>query len=198
MGRRNRLPHPGGFLHDGLTVWLTGLSGAGKSTLAAEVCTRLREIGCRVEVLDGDVVRQRLWKNLGFSEEDRAENIRRLGFIAELLSRNGVIVIVAAISPYRAIRDEVRSRIPNFAEVYVNAPLAVCEQRDAKGLYRRARSGELLQFTGIDSPYEPPLTPELECRTDRERVEESATRLFNYVVERLSLGRKNRTARLSS
>src|ERR1017187_4166580 len=123
----------------GVTVWVTGLSGSGKTTIGQAVADVLRARGHRVEMLDGDCVRQNLTKGLGFSKQDRDENIRRIGFVAHLLSRNGVIVIVAAISPYRAIRDEVRARIGHFVEVFANAPLEVCEQRDPKGMYRRAR-----------------------------------------------------------
>jgi adenylylsulfate kinase len=169
----------------GLTLWLTGLSSAGKSTLANYVGERLRAAGYKVEVLDGDIVRQRLSKGLGFSKQDRDENVRRIGFVAELLSRNGVIVIVSAISPYRALREEVRGRIENFAEVYVNASLELCEQRDLKGLYKRARAGELKGFTAIDDPYEEPLNPEVECRTGAETIEESGNRILNYVTRRL-------------
>jgi adenylylsulfate kinase len=131
------------------------------------------------------VVRENLTKGLGFSKADRDENIRRIGFVAQLLTRNGVIVIVSAISPYRNIRDEVRSRIGDFVEVYVNAPLAVCEERDVKGLYKRARSGEIKSFTGIDDPYEAPMNPEIECRTDQETLEESVTKVLTEVQERV-------------
>ncbi len=168
---------------DGGVVWLTGLSSAGKTTIAHALFESLRSMGYRTEMLDGDVVRQRLCRGLGFSKEDRDENIRRIGFVAELLSRNGVLVIVSAISPYRAAREEVRAVIPGFVEVYVNAPLQVCEHRDVKGLYRRARAGELRGFTGIDDPYEPPLHPEVECRTDNETVAESVRKLVRYIQE---------------
>lgn len=167
----------------GLTLWFTGLPGAGKTTLAQYVQKRLQGAGYGVELLDGDVVRQHLTKGLGFSKEDRDENIRRIGFVAQLLTRHGVIVIVSAISPYREIRDEVRHNIGRFVEVYVNAPLAVCEQRDVKGLYKRARAGEIRNFTGIDDPYEPPLNPEVECRTDLETVEESAAKVLQKLAE---------------
>src|SRR5579864_263776 len=160
----------------GLTVWLTGLSSAGKSTIAAALCDTLRSRGHAVEWLDGDVIRRALCKDLGFSKHDRDENIRRIGFVAELLARHGVIVIVSAISPYRAARAGVRASIPNFLEVYVRAPLAVCEQRDLKGIYARARSGEIHGVTGIDDPYEPPESPDVECRTDLESIEESAAK----------------------
>jgi adenylyl-sulfate kinase len=168
-----------------MTVWLTGLSSAGKTTIGSAVAEQLRTRGHRVELLDGDLVRQNLSKGLGFSKEDRDENIRRIGFVAELLSRNGVIVIVAAISPYRAVRDEVRARIGNFVEVYVNAPLETVEERDRKGIYRRCRSGELHGVTGMDDPYEPPLAPEVECRTDRETLADSVGKVLSTIDERL-------------
>ena len=167
----------------GVTIWFTGLSGAGKTTISQQVEAKLREQRYKVEVLDGDIVRTNLTKGLGFSKEDRDENIRRIGFVSHLLTRNGVIVIVSAISPYRAIRDEVRERIGSFVEVHVNAPLAVCEQRDVKGLYKRARAGEIKMFTGIDDPYEPPLNPEVECRTDLEELEESVNKVFQKLSE---------------
>lgn len=166
--------------HAGLTIWLTGLSSAGKTTISQAVYERLRTAGYKVEPLDGDVVRQHLSKGLGFSKEDRDENIRRIGFVAHLLTRNGVVVLVSAISPYRAIRDEVRRNVGAFMEVYVNAPLEVCEQRDVKGLYRKARAGALRGFTGIDDPYEAPLAPEVECRTDLETIAESAEKVLCY------------------
>ncbi len=163
----------------GVTIWLTGLSGAGKTTITQALAAKLRENGYAIEVLDGDVVRTNLTKGLGFSKEDRDENIRRIGFVSNLLTRHGVIVLVSAISPYREIRDEVRGKIGNFLEVFVNAPLNVCEDRDVKGLYKRARAGEIKAFTGIDDPYEPPLNPEVECRTDLEELEESVAKVWN-------------------
>lgn len=168
----------------GVTVWFTGLSGAGKTTICDQVQTELRARGLKFEVLDGDIVRTNLTKGLGFSKEDRDENIRRIGFVSNLLTRNGVIVLVAAISPYREMRDEQRERIGDFVEVFVNAPLAVCEDRDVKGLYAKARSGEIKQFTGISDPYEEPLNADVECRTDLETVEESATKVLNLLIER--------------
>ncbi len=168
----------------GVTVWFTGLSASGKTTISQRVAELLRARGYRVETLDGDIVRQNLTKGLGFSKEDRDENIRRIGFVAHLLSRNGVIAIVAAISPYREIRDEVRARIGRFVEVFANAPVEVCEQRDPKGLYRKARAGEIKGFTGIDDPYEPPLAPEVECRTDRETIEESVAKVLHALEAR--------------
>jgi adenylylsulfate kinase len=162
----------------GVTVWLTGLSGAGKTTITNALAKKLEENGHSPEVLDGDVVRTNLTKGLGFSKSDRDENIRRIGFVANLLTRHGVIVLVSAISPYREVREEVRQKIGNFVEVFVNAPLATCEQRDVKGLYQRARSGEIKGFTGIDDPYESPLTPDVECRTDLESLEESLEKIW--------------------
>lgn len=178
----------------GMTLWFTGLSGAGKSTISQAVEKELVAQGYRVEVLDGDVVRENLTKGLGFSKADRDENIRRIGFVAQLLTRNGVIVIVSAISPYRNIRDEVRNRIGDFVEVFVNAPLAVCEQRDVKGLYKRARAGEIKSFTGIDDPYEPPMNPEIECRTDLETLSESVSKVLAQVQERVHVNDRVKVA----
>jgi len=167
----------------GFTLWLTGLSGAGKSTIATAVGHELRRRGVRVEVLDGDEVRQNLSKGLGFTREDRDTNIRRIGYVAKLLSRNGVAVITAAISPYRGVRDEVRREIGAFVEVYVKASLDECVRRDTKGLYRRALAGEIPQFTGVSDPYEEPLRPELVIDTEREGVGESAARVIDRLVE---------------
>ncbi|MBJ7900137.1 MAG: adenylyl-sulfate kinase [Cyanobacteria bacterium RI_101] len=167
----------------GVTIWLTGLSGAGKTTITQALEKRLLEKGYSIEVLDGDVVRTNLTKGLGFSKEDRDENIRRIGFVANLLTRHGVIVLVSAISPYREIREEVRGKIGAFVEVFVNAPLSVCEGRDVKGLYQKARSGEIKGFTGIDDPYEPPANPEVECRTDLEELEESVDKVWGKLAE---------------
>jgi adenylylsulfate kinase len=167
----------------GVTLWFTGLSGAGKTTISKQVEIKLRAQGYKVEVLDGDIVRTNLTKGLGFSKEDRDENIRRIGFVSHLLTRNGVIVIVSAISPYRDIRDEVRAKIGNFVEVFVNAPLEVCETRDVKGLYQKARAGEIKMFTGIDDPYEPPLNPEVECRTDKEELDESVAKVLTKLKD---------------
>ena len=165
----------------GLTVWFTGLSSAGKTTICEALRERLGAQGYSVEWLDGDVVRESLSKDLGFSKEDRDENVRRIGYVAELLTRNGVIVLVSAISPYAAVRYEMRQRIGNFLEVFVNAPLNVCEQRDVKGLYRRARCGEIRNVTGMDDPYEPPAAPEVECRTDLEHLAESTEKVLRAV-----------------
>ncbi len=167
----------------GFTLWLTGLSGAGKSTLAAAVATALRRHAIQVEILDGDEVRQNLSKGLGFSREDRDTNIRRIGYVAKLLTRNGVVVITAAISPYRAVRDEVRRQIGRFVEVYVRASLDECMRRDTKGLYRKALAGEVAAFTGVSDPYEEPLAPELVVDTERETVGESATRVIRRLSE---------------
>lgn len=163
----------------GVTVWFTGLSGAGKTTISRAVEKELRDRGYGIEILDGDIVRENLTKGLGFSKEDRDENIRRIGFVAHLLSRNGVIVLVSAISPYREMRQEVKQRIGDFIEVYVNAPLAVCEERDVKGLYKKARAGQIKHFTGIDDPYEVPANPNVECHTDIESVEESVAKVLH-------------------
>ena len=166
----------------GLTIWLTGLSGAGKSTIAGHLSIALRERGLPVEVLDGDVVRTNLSKGLGFSKEDRDTNIRRIGFVSELLTRNGVVVIVAAISPYREVRDEVRERIGDFLEVYVRCPIDVLTERDTKGLYRKALAGELDNFTGVSDPYEEPLAAEVVIDSHRESVDESVQRVLEAVL----------------
>jgi adenylylsulfate kinase len=171
----------------GLTVWFTGLSGAGKSTLAEAIGAGLRERGLAVEILDGDVVRENLSKGLGFSKEDRDTNIRRIGFVADLLTRNGVIVLVAAISPYREVRDEVRatiSRNGEFIEVYARCSLDELTRRDVKGLYARALRGEIANFTGVSDPYEAPLSPEIVVDTERESVDESTQRLIALLEER--------------
>ena len=163
----------------GATVWITGLPCSGKSTVAARVAEALRARGRRVEVLDGDVVRARLSPNLGFSREDRDAHVRRIGFICELLSRQDVVAIAAVISPYRDVREELRRGLaPRFVEVWTSCPVEVCEARDVKGLYRRARAGEVRGFTGVDDPYEPPLAAEVVLRTDRETPEESARRVL--------------------
>ena len=167
----------------GVAVWFTGFSGAGKSTIANALSEELKSRGHNLEMLDGDEIRENLTKDLGFSKEDRDTNIRRIGFVAKLLVRNGVIVLVPVISPYRAIRDEMRQQIDNFVEVFVNAPLSVCEERDVKGLYKKARAGEIKQFTGIDDPYEPPANPEVECRTDLEELSESIDKIINKLTE---------------
>lgn len=174
--------------HKGFTLWLTGMSGAGKSTISDAIISRFREAGAKVELLDGDIVRTNLSQGLGFSREDRDINIRRIGFVADLLSRNGVIVVVAAISPYRETRDEVRSKIPNFLEVFVNCPIEVLAERDVKGLYKKALAGEVGNFTGISDPYEPPLNPEVVVRTDQETLDESVGKVWSELSRRGWIG----------
>jgi adenylyl-sulfate kinase len=164
--------------HTGCTVWFTGLSGAGKSTVSTLLHQRLCVEGARAELLDGDVVRTHLSKGLGFSREDRDENIRRIGFVCELLSRNGVIAIAAAISPYREVRRSVRARIPNFVEVFMECPMDVLIGRDVKGLYKKALSGEIEHFTGISDPYEPPEAPELTIHSSLETPQQSVDRVW--------------------
>lgn len=171
----------------GVTLWFTGLSGAGKTTLCKAVAEVLRSQGYKLEVFDGDIVRQNLSKDLGFSKADRDENIRRIGWLSQLLTRNGVIVLVSAISPYREIREEVRQSIGNFIEIYVNAPLEVCESRDVKGLYQKARAGKIKGFTGIDDPYEPPLNPEIECQTNLETIPDCVTKILNQLQNHQNL-----------
>ena len=168
----------------GFTLWFTGLSGSGKSTLAQFLTPILKERGCNVEVLDGDEVRENLSKGLGFSKEDRDTNIRRIGYVARLLSRNGACAITAAISPYTSVRDEVRSMTEaTFVEVYVEAPLEVVEERDTKGLYKKARAGEIKNFTGISDPYEAPENAEVTVHTGSETIEESSARIISYLEE---------------
>ena len=167
----------------GYTLWFTGLSGAGKTTLARLVETELKSRGHRVEVLDGDIIRTNLSKGLGFSKEDRDTNIRRIGFVCHLLSRNEVVAITAAISPYREVRDEVRRQIGSFVEVYVKCPIAVLAERDVKGLYKKALAGEIKNFTGVDDPYEEPLSPEIMIETDVETPEQSAARIIARLEE---------------
>ena len=167
----------------GLTLWFTGLSGSGKSTLAQYLTPILLERGCAVEVLDGDEVRENLSKGLGFSKEDRDTNIRRIGYVANLLSRNGVCAITAAISPYRSVRDEIREMTSaTFVEVFVHAPLAVVEERDTKGLYKKARAGIIKNFTGISDPYEAPEDAEVTVHTGDESIEESADKVIEYLA----------------
>jgi adenylyl-sulfate kinase len=183
----------GPTMHKGFVLWFTGLSGAGKSTVSRLLVERLRACGAQVEVLDGDEVREHLSKGLGFSKEDRDENIRRIGFVCGLLARNGVIAIAAAISPYRAVREQLRATIPNFVEVYAECPLEVLAARDVKGLYRKALAGEIPQFTGVSDPYEPPLAPEVTIRSAEETPEESAERIW-ATLERLGLISFDRSA----
>ncbi|TDX01440.1 adenylyl-sulfate kinase [Dinghuibacter silviterrae] len=168
----------------GYTVWLTGFSGAGKTTIAHRLSATLTSLAHPVEVLDGDAIRASLSKGLTFSREDRCENILRLGFVSELLSRHGVGVIVSAISPYRSARDMVRGRIPNFIEVHVKCSIGECERRDVKGLYKKVRAGEISHFTGIDDPYEEPADPEVTCCTELETVEESTAKICAELIRR--------------
>jgi adenylyl-sulfate kinase len=171
-------------LENGCTVWFTGLSGAGKSTVSAIIEAELRKRDLRVEVLDGDVIRTHLSKGLGFSKADRDTNIRRIGWVCEVLSRNGVVAIAAAISPYHEIRDEVRGNIGRFVEVYMECSIPVLADRDVKGLYKKALAGEIKNFTGVDDPYEPPLNPEVVCHTDgRETPEQSAAKVIRKLEE---------------
>jgi adenylylsulfate kinase len=163
----------------GFTLWFTGLSGAGKTTVSEIVEHELKERGLRVEVLDGDIVRTNLSKGLGFSREDRNINVLRIGFVANLLTRNGVAVIVSAISPYKEARDQVRRRIIDFVEVFVDVPLEVAAERDVKGLYKKAFAGEIAQFTGVSDPYEPPVAPDLILKTDEETPKESARKVID-------------------
>jgi adenylylsulfate kinase len=168
----------------GATIWLTGLSGAGKSTISGLLGERLSAMNQRVEVLDGDEVRRNLSAGLGFSKADRDTNVRRIGYVCHLLSRNGVIAISAAISPYRAVREELKQQIPNFLEVFIDCPLKVCIERDVKGLYARALRGEIPAFTGVSDPYEAPLSPDLIITTDKESVQDSVAKITALLIER--------------
>ena len=167
----------------GFTLWFTGLSGSGKSTISERVALKLERKGIPVEVLDGDVVRTHLSKGLGFSREDRDENIKRVGFVCQLLTRHGVAAIASVISPYREAREHNRHRIKNFIEVYTRCPVEICAQRDVKGLYEKAAAGEIKGFTGVDDPYEPPQDPEVVCRTDVESIEESVNKVISKLEE---------------
>lgn len=177
---------------NGFTLWLTGLSGAGKSTLAIDLKEKLRELGTKIEILDGDEVRTNLSKGLGFSKEDRNTNIRRIGYVSRLLARNGVGVISAAISPYREVRDEVRIETEKdgaaFIEVFVKCPIDVLAERDVKGLYKQALAGEIKEFTGVSDPYEIPVNPDVIVETDRETVSESSRKIIRE-LERRGLAR---------
>jgi adenylylsulfate kinase len=173
----------------GQVVWFTGLSGSGKTTLCNLIASKLKFLNCDVHILDGDEIRKGLCCDLSFSAEDRLENVRRISSVASLLSKQGAIVLVAVISPLRVMRQKAREATLIFTEVYVNAPLHVCEVRDPKGLYLRARAGEINGFTGIDSPYEPPVNPDITCWTATESVSQSALkvlRAMRYSAERVS------------
>lgn len=176
--------YPNAQSNEGFTLWLTGLSGAGKTTIALALEAELRGRSVRVERLDGDVVREGLTRDLGFSKEDRDKNIERVTFVAKLLSRNGVGVIASFISPYREARDKARRETTNFIEVYVNASLDTCIKRDVKGMYAKAIAGEIKQFTGISDPYEVPEAAELTIVTDNEPVEQSVARVLEYLESR--------------
>jgi adenylylsulfate kinase len=168
----------------GFTIWFTGLSGAGKTTIAHHLHEKLRDYGImNAEILDGDIVRTHLSKGLGFSKEDRDTNIRRIGWVCQLLTRHGVANIAAAISPYREVREEVRKMVGNFLEIYVKCPLDICESRDTKGLYKKARAGEIKQFTGIDDPYEEPHNPEVVLETEKEGVEQCTDKIIQKLKE---------------
>jgi adenylylsulfate kinase len=167
----------------GVTIWFTGLPSSGKSTIARVLERRFKQGGLKCELLDGDVVRTNLSKGLGFSREDRDTNIKRIGFVAHLLTRNDVIAIASAISPYREIRDYNRRMIGNFVEVYVKCSIEECEKRDVKGLFKKARAGEITGFTGVDDPYEEPLLPEVVCDTEKETAEQSAEKVLRKLEE---------------
>ncbi len=170
--------------HKGVTIWFTGLSGAGKSTIAERLVAFLRERGLKTELLDGDVVRTNLSKGLGFSKEDRDTNIRRIGFVSQLLTRNGVVSIVSAISPYREVRDEVRREIGSFIEIHVHASLDELVRRDVKGLYEKALKGEIPNFTGVSDPYEEPLNPDVFLDTEQESIDESLAKVVDALETR--------------
>ena len=177
--------------HKGATVWLTGLSGSGKSTIAVELEKRLAERGVRAYILDGDNVRHGLNKNLGFSPEDRTENIRRIGEVAKLFTDAGMVAITAFISPYRADRDQVRALMKpgDFIEIFVECPVEVCEQRDVKGLYKKARAGEIKEFTGISAPYEAPTSPELTIKSHEMTVDAAVAKVLGHLESKGVVGR---------
>ena len=171
--------------HRGCTVWLTGLSGSGKSTIAVALEKELCSRGVRTYILDGDNIRHGLNKNLGFSPTDRTENIRRIGEVAKLFTDAGLVALTAFISPYRADRDQVRAMMPDdFVEVFVDCPVETCEERDVKGLYKKARAGQIPEFTGVSAPYEEPTKPELTIKTREQSVEASVAQVLGYLVKR--------------
>ena len=169
--------------HGGVTIWFTGLPCCGKTTIADALASRLQVNGYKQQRLDGDVIRQHLWKELGFSRADRDENIRRVTFLAGLLTRNGIITITTFISPYRELREYARKTIGNFIEVYVKCPVEVCIQRDPKGMYRKAIAGEISNFTGISDPYEEPTDPDMLIESDKQTVEESVDKIMDKLRE---------------
>ncbi len=170
-------------MQKGVTLWFTGLSGSGKTTIAEEVEKMLKAQGYKVERLDGDEIREYLCRDLGFTKADRDENIRRVSYMAKLLTRNEVITLCCFVSPYRSAREKARDLIGSFAEVYVNTPLAICEKRDVKGLYEKARAGAIPAFTGVSDPYEPPVKPELEILTEEEEVKVSAEKVIMFLFK---------------
>jgi len=167
----------------GVTIWFTGLSGSGKTTIAQIVYNQLKKEGYKVEILDGDVIRTNLSKGLGFSKEGRDENIKRVGFVCDLLTRNEVIAIAVCISPYREVRDFNRKRIGNFIEVYTKCNLQECIKRDPKGNYKKALAGEIKNYTGIDDPYEEPVNPEVIVETDKQKPQECAKKVLDKLKE---------------
>lgn len=181
----------------GVTVWFTGLPCCGKTTIANRVAKILREDGYKIERLDGDIVRKNLSSDLGFTKQDRNENIKRVTFVAKLLTRNGVIVLATFVSPYIERRQKTREEIIDFIEVYVKAPIEVCMERDVKGMYQKALAGEIKNFTGVDDPYEEPLDPELVLYTDKETIEESAQKVLN-VMTKLGFYLPNKKTKIAS
>ena len=177
----------------GFTLWFTGLSGSGKTTIAKLVAQELRDQGLRVERLDGDIVRQSLTRDLGFSKEDRDKNIERVTFVAKLLTRNGVAVLCSFISPYRERRAKTRREIGELIEIYVECPVEVCAQRDVKGMYTKAFAGEIKNFTGVSDPYEEPENPEIICHTAQETSEESAAKIVTYLEGQRYISPMSRT-----
>jgi adenylylsulfate kinase len=163
----------------GVTLWFTGLPCSGKSTIADAVATELQQMGLKVERLDADIIRKHLWKELGYSKEDRDENIRRATFLAKLLTRNGIAVLTSFISPYKELRDYARREIGDFMEIYVKCPVEVCIQRDTRGMYKKALAGEILNFTGVSDPYEEPLNPEILIESDKETLGESIAKVID-------------------
>jgi adenylylsulfate kinase len=166
-------------MHKGFTIWFTGLSGSGKTTCSRLLEERLKQHGARVELLDGDEVRLRICRGLGFSKEDRNENVSRIGYVCEILSRNGVVAIVAAISPYREAREKIRASVPGLVEVYMECPVEILIENDVKGLYKKALAGEIKNFSGVSDPYEPPVDPDVTIRTYRDTLEEGVQKIWN-------------------